>query len=197
MKNKVTIAKPQKSNNGNICTVTQEIKNKLNEIITETLAEQEIVLKKRKKDLKTWQLEEKKEFLIIFGRDEDSARDWMLKGVDAMIAINKSITYKDFKYDNSECVFAHVNDIIDDNNKIIIGPKFLNAALRGSDSRVSVLCHEFSHLGEVMNTKDIAPTGKNETDTTSEEYVLRATDLVNTHSRDVMNNAYNIERYFE
>ncbi|ECF3155667.1 peptidase M35 [Salmonella enterica subsp. enterica serovar Volkmarsdorf] len=191
------MAKPQKNSNGNVCIVTQKIRNRLNEIITEALAEQEVVLIKRRKDLTTWQLKEKKEFLNILGRDEDSAKDWMLKGVDAMIATNKIITYKNFSYDNSECVFAHVNDIIDDNNKIIIGPKFLNAALRGRDSRVSVLCHEFSHLGEVMNTKDIAPIGKNEKNTTSEEYAQRATDLVNTHSRDVMNNAYNIERYFE
>ncbi|WP_407171914.1 hypothetical protein [Citrobacter farmeri] len=121
----------------------------------------------------------------------------MLKGIYAMIEVNNRVTYQDFKYDNSECVFAHVNDVIDSANKIIIGPKLLNATLRGEDSRVSVLCHEFSHLGEVMNTQDIAPTGKNEKDSSSNEYVQHATDLVNIHSRDVMNNAYNIERYFE
>lgn len=68
-----------KDNDGNVCIVTQEIRNKLNEIITETLAEQKVVLSNRRKDLKTWQLEEKK-FLIIFGRNEGSAKNWMLKG---------------------------------------------------------------------------------------------------------------------
>lgn len=112
-----------------------------------------------------------------------------------MSNVNERISFEDFIY-NDECVFAHVNDVIDKNNKIVVGPKFLNAPLRGPNSRVSVLSHEFSHLGEVMNTQDITPPGKNEHNTSSDEYVNHAKELVRTHSRDVMNNAYNIERYY-
>lgn len=51
----------------NVCIVKKEITNKFNEIITNALAEQLVVLNKRKKDLYRWEGTEKKNFLIFWG----------------------------------------------------------------------------------------------------------------------------------
>ncbi|MCZ6119864.1 hypothetical protein O5168_10585 [Escherichia coli] len=51
----------------NVCIVKKEITNKFNEIITNALAEQLVVLNKRKKDLYRWEEQEKKNFLIFLG----------------------------------------------------------------------------------------------------------------------------------
>lgn len=50
----------------NVCIVKKEITNKFNEIITNALAEQLVVLNKRKKDLYRWEEQEKKNFLIFW-----------------------------------------------------------------------------------------------------------------------------------
>lgn len=190
MKDKTTISEPKISNGDEICIVNQKIRNRFKEIILEALRKQHEVLIKRKKDLETWQDEEKKEFLILFGRNEDSAKNWMLHGVNKMLILNERLTEKDFEY-VEECIFASVNDVVDKNNKIHVGPKFFNAPLMGTDSRVATLCHEFSHVSEIMNTKDIASPDKK---LNSSQYAI---ELVRKQNRDVMNNAYNIERYFE
>ena len=82
-------------------------------------------------------------------------------------------------------------------NPVIVGPKFFHAAVKGYDSQVSTLCHEFSHLSEVLYTDDLSPPGKNAETTSAEEYREHAENLVKAKSRDVMINGYNIERYFE
>lgn len=58
-------------------------------------------------------------------------------------------------------------------------------------AHVTTLCHEFSHVSEIMNTKDIAPPDKNVS------FSQYARKMVRKQNSDVMNNAYNIERYFE
>jgi len=180
-----------------ICVVNQSIRNHFKEIVNEVLAEQKKVLTNRQVDLTIWGEKEKDEFLKIFGVNETRAKKWIEEGIARMLVVNGRVSYDDFHYKDDECVFANVNDVIDINNKIVVGPKFLNASLRGHNPRVSALCHEFSHLGEVMHTRDISLPGKTEKNTSADEYEQYAKNLVMNHSRDVMNNAYNIERYFE
>ncbi|PNP64531.1 peptidase M35 [Escherichia coli] len=181
----------------NVCIVKKEITNKFNEIITNALAEQLVVLNKRKKDLYRWEETEKKEFLDIFGRNEIEANKWLLRGVEAMILVNQRVKSNCFKYQGDECIFAKVQGGISSENPVIVGPKFFHAAVKGYDSQVSTLCHEFSHLSEVLYTDDLSPPGKNAETTSAEEYREHAENLVKTKSRDVMINGYNIERYFE
>lgn len=45
---------------------------------------------------------------------------------------------------------------ISSENPVIVGPKFFHAAVKGYDSQVSTLCHEFSHLSEVLYTDDLS-----------------------------------------
>ncbi|HIA5986507.1 TPA: peptidase M35, partial [Escherichia coli] len=167
------------------------------EIITNALAEQLVVLNKRKKDLYRWEETEKKEFLDIFGRNEIEANKWLLRGVEAMILVNQRVKSNCFKYQGDECIFAKVQGGISSENPVIVGPKFFHAAVKGYDSQVSTLCHEFSHLSEVLYTDDLSPPGKNAETTSAEEYREHAENLVKAKSRDVMINGYNIERYFE
>lgn len=134
----------------NVCIVKKEITNKFNEIITNALAEQLVVLNKRKKDLYRWEETEKKEFLDIFGRNEIEANKWLLRGVEAMILVNQRVKSNCFKYQGDECIFAKVQGGISSENPVIVGPKFFHAAVKGYDSQVSTLCHEFSHLSEVL-----------------------------------------------
>ncbi|HFI2553798.1 TPA: peptidase M35 [Escherichia coli] len=181
----------------NVCIVKKEITNKFNEIITNALAEQLVVLNKRKKDLYRWEETEKKEFLDIFGRNEIEANKWLLRGVEAMILVNQRVKSNCFKYQGDECIFAKVQGGISSENPVIVGPKFFHAAVKGYDSQVSTLCHEFSHLSEVLYTDDLSPPGKNSETTSAEEYREHAENLVKAKSRDVMINGYNIERYFE
>ncbi len=60
-----------------------------------------------------------------------------------MLVVNGKVFCDDFHHKDDEYVFANMNDVIGINNKIVVGPKFLNASLRGHNSRVSALCHEF------------------------------------------------------
>lgn len=73
----------------------------------------------------------------------------------------------------------------------------------GRNSRVSTLCHELSHLVIYkengvyyggMGTDDIIPKGIRKT---NDNYTKHAVDLFQKKSKQVFNNAYNIERYFE
>ncbi|EDW1644269.1 hypothetical protein EK69_004580 [Salmonella enterica subsp. enterica] len=75
--------------------------------------------------------------------------------------------------------------------------------LTGLDSRVSTLCHELSHLVIYkengvyyggMGTDDIIQKGVAETNA---NYAKHAKYLVQKKSKQVFNNAYNIEKYFE
>lgn len=75
--------------------------------------------------------------------------------------------------------------------------------ITGCDSRVSTLCHELSHLVIYkengifyggMGTDDIIQKGVGKT---SDNYTKNARHLVQENSKQVFNNAYNIERYFE
>lgn len=73
----------------------------------------------------------------------------------------------------------------------------------GRDSRVSTLCHELSHLVIYkengiyyggMGTDDILPKGVSRT---NGNYTNYADTLREKKSKQVFNNAYNIEKYFE
>ncbi|HAI3270261.1 TPA: peptidase M35, partial [Escherichia coli] len=119
------------------------------------------------------------------------------RGVEAMILVNQRVKSNCFKYQGDECIFAKVQGGISSENPVIVGPKFFHAAVKGYDSQVSTLCHEFSHLSEVLYTDDLSPPGKNAETTSAEEYREHAENLVKAKSRDVMINGYNIERYFE
>lgn len=55
MSEKITVASPSRDEN---YIVKQNITNKFNEMIRETLEKQKQVLLKRKKDLETWQAKE-------------------------------------------------------------------------------------------------------------------------------------------
>lgn len=75
--------------------------------------------------------------------------------------------------------------------------------ITGRDSRVSTLCHELSHLviykenGAYyggMGTDDILPKGVSRT---NGNYTKHADTLLKKKSKQVFNNAYNIEKYFE
>lgn len=190
MGSKTTKANPKKNDGTDVCVVSQKVRNRFKEIIMETLEKQNEILLKRKNDLKRWGEKEKDEFMMLFGRNEESAKKWMLHGVEQMLTLNQRLTEKDFEY-TEECVFANVNDVVDEKNKIRVGPKFFNAPLTGRDSRVVTLCHEFSHISAIMNTKDISSPVR------GVSYAQHARKMVSERSREVMNNAYNIERYFE
>lgn len=187
---KKTMLRPKKSQGGSICVINQVIRNRFKEIIIESLAKQKEVLMKRERDLDVWGDKERNEFKMLFGRDGEGERMWMLNGIKKMLALNGRLIDEDFEY-TEECVYASVNDVVDAKNKIRVGPKFLKAPLEGVNSRVVTLCHEFSHLSEIMNTKDMASPNEG---VSYQEYAVK---LARDKNRDVMNNAYNIERYFE
>ncbi|WP_152693324.1 hypothetical protein [Franconibacter helveticus] len=69
--------------------------------------------------------------------------------------------------------------------------------MAGPDSRVATLCHEMSYYGFILNSDDVPPHGKDPLHTTPKEFQMQANSMVNHGSSGVMQNAYNIERYFE
>ncbi len=73
-----------------------------------------------------------------------------------MILVNQRVKSNCFKYQGDECIFAKVQGGISSENPVIVGPKFFHAAVKGYDSQVSTLCHEFSHLSEVLYTDDLS-----------------------------------------
>ncbi|EKK5245904.1 peptidase M35 [Cronobacter sakazakii] len=193
MSNKLTTAKPSKED-GYI--KSQNITNKFNEMIRETLAKQREVLLKRKDDLDRWGYREQQEFKIIFGINDEKARQWVLTGVNKMLDLNGRLKEQNFKPTN-ENVHAHVIGTQDQNFEIYIGKKFVKDKMTGHDSRVATLCHEMSHYGIIFNSDDVPPPGKDPLQTTPKQFQEQANSMVSKGSTGVMQNAYNLERYFE
>ncbi len=193
MSEKITVASPSRDEN---YIVKQNITNKFKEMVRETLEKQRQVLLKRKKDLETWQAKEQQEFKKVFGIDDQKARRWILTGVEKMILLNSQLTEENFKPTN-ENVHAYVIGTQDQNFEIFIGKKFVKDKMTGPDSRVATLCHEMSHYGFIFNSDDVPPYGKDSLHTTPIEFQMQANSMVNQGTSGVMQNAYNIERYFE
>lgn len=87
MGSKTTKANPKKNDGTDVCVVSQKVRNRFKEIIMETLEKQNEILLKRKNDLKRWGEKEKDEFMMLFGRNEESAKKmdaaWCRANVDS------------------------------------------------------------------------------------------------------------------
>ncbi|WP_049294102.1 hypothetical protein [Franconibacter helveticus] len=213
---KVTSGKPSK-NEGNI--IKQAVTNDFKKMMKEVYDEQGKVLQIREEELIRWNSKDQIEFKKIFGMDGNAvidknghtAKEIMLDGVKRIKAIHKGLDITDFinHTDDKGMIYAaNVNASKDSNYTINIGPRFLKQSVTGKDSRVSTLCHEMSHFIKHepfkldstqggMNTNDDNPKHDYDHQYPERVYVNYATELVNKHSKDVFNNAYNIERYFE
>ncbi|HCD7967554.1 TPA: hypothetical protein ACKFQ2_002545 [Citrobacter amalonaticus] len=152
------------------------------------------------------------------------ARTYMKESISRLIFICEKISVQDRVCENGLNVYgnfvnntsitpgsARVNDdrtiglepeLYKNELKVEILQNFTKKKYSGSDSKVSTLCHELSHFcrylinGEQrggMGTKD-SPT---KTFDSNYNYVAYAKSLVDKHSPEVFNNAYNIEKYFE
>lgn len=193
MTNRYTIQKPSKDEG---YVVEQNITNKFNVMINETLEKQRQILLKRKNDLETWGSSERQDFRRIFGISDDKARDWILDGVKKMLKLNGELSAKNFK-PTLENVHAYVVGTQDKDYEIFIGKKFVKDKMTGHDSRVATLCHEMSHYGFILNSSDVPPQGKNPLQTSPKQFQEQANLMVSKGDTGVMQNAYNIERYFE
>lgn len=86
--------------------------------------------------------------------------------------------------------------------RVNIYQNFVCKPLTGKNSKVSTLCHEFSHFyrdgaqGEYggMGTDDMPTKGGY---SNTKPYVKNANEFRDEHNQYVFKNAYNIERYFE
>jgi len=85
--------------------------------------------------------------------------------------------------------------------KINIQQNFVCKTLMGVDSKVSTLCHEFSHFFRSQDSKygglgtdDLPVSGGF---SKSKPYSVNASSLKKSGSQDVFKNSYNIEKYFE
>lgn len=193
MVDKTTSGVPSKQDN---FVLEKNISNKFNAMINDTLLEQKRILLIRKSELETWGIEQQKEFKNIFGISDEKARAWILTGVNDMLKLNEKLRSENFRPVN-ENVHASVNKTQIDNFIIDIGKKFKGDKMTGKDSRVSTFCHEMSHYGFILNSEDMTPNNQDPEKTSPAQFQKNANELVSTGSQKVMQNAYNIERYFE
>ncbi|WP_411814049.1 M35 family metallo-endopeptidase [Cronobacter malonaticus] len=90
--------------------------------------------------------------------------------------------YEKFRFADQN-VYAYVSNR-DSEHYITIASKFLSAPMNGKDSKVVTLCHEMSHLDDVLGTSDDG---------------LRAggIKMAIDGKPEALMSSYNFERYFE
>lgn len=127
------------------------------EAIQQALDDSVAVLKKRQKDLATFDDATKAQFKEYFGSTTEAARKTIGDRIDKTLDKLESFGLDNFKPDKE--FYGQANPA--DDTTIFLGDAFATAPATGRDSKAGVLIHEASHFKSVGGTVDWNAAGQN------------------------------------
>ncbi|EFD8824781.1 peptidase M35 [Escherichia coli] len=151
-----------------VCVVPQKITNKFKIMMSKACKAQKMVLLKRADDIMSWEGEQQRDFIKVFGlKGEDiikirkvgedtgkrmQARLFIMDGIRRIMTIANGLTIESYKdYTNCNEFAAFISPHLDPPYIVNIGAHFeyrhgIKQSVTGRDSHVSTLCHEMSHI---------------------------------------------------